>query len=308
MNASADGRSRSAARSVEPGSAEFLARACHEAADRVAEARRREPLEDLRARALGTPAPAPFGAALTGGVIAEVKRASPSRGVIAADRDANAQARAYLAGGAAAVSVLTEPRHFLGSLVDLHTVASAVRLPVLRKDFVVDAYQVVEARAAGAAAVLLLVAALDHGPLVDLLHVAREVGVEALIETHDADDIARATAAIAEVTWDRAPVVGVNARDLRRLSVDRARVTDLIDLVPDDAVVVAESGVSGPADVAAYVQAGADAVLVGEHLMRADDPEVATHALATAARAAHRARPARAVRSARDTPAMPDPS
>lgn len=292
-------RSRSDARSAEPGFADFVARACGEAADRVAAAKRREPYETLRARAAQTPAPPAFGVALKGGIIAEVKRASPSRGVIATDVDAAAQARAYVAGGAAAVSVLTEPRHFHGAIGDLRAVAATVGVPVLRKDFVVDAYQVVEARAAGAAAILLLVAALDDGQLLDLLHAAAEMGIEALIETHTADEIARARAVIAQVRWERTPVVGINARDLRRLAVDRSRFAELVDAVPDHAVIVAESGVAGPADVQAYIGVGADAVLVGEHLMRAADPQAATRELATAAHAAHAGR----------TPAAPfDPS
>jgi indole-3-glycerol phosphate synthase len=263
----------------------FLARACAEAEDRVATAARTEPLGALRARAASVPPPPPFGAALGGGIIAEVKRASPSRGVIAADRDAVAQARAYVDGGAAAISVLTEPVHFLGSLDDLAAVAAAVPAPVLRKDFVVDPYQLYEARAAGAAAALLLVAALDDARLAALLDVAADAGVEPLIEAHDADEVARAADVIAARAGELAAVVGINARDLRRLSVDRSRFADLVGGLPDGVVVVAESGVAAPADVRAYRRAGADAVLVGEHLMRADDPVTATRALVTAARA-----------------------
>lgn len=299
MNESSVRRRWSDPRAAEPGSAEFLARACREAVDRVAAARRGEPLEALRARAGQTAAPPAFGAALAGGIIAEVKRASPSRGVIAADRDAAAQARAYAAGGAAAISVLTEPRHFHGHLDDLRAVTATVDIPVLRKDFVVDVYQVVEARAAGAAATLLMVAALSDGHLVDLLQAVAEAGIEALIETHTADEVARAHAAIAQVRWDRPPVVGINARDLRRLSVDRSRFAGLVGGLPDHAVVVAESGVSGPADVEAYLRAGADAVLVGEHLMRARDPEAATRDLVIAARR---------VQATSQPSTLPDPS
>ena len=267
----------------------FLARVCAEAAERVATSARTEPLAALRDRAVATPSPPSFGAALGGGIIAEVKRASPSRGVIAAGRDAVAQARAYVDGGAAAISVLTEPAHFHGSLDDLAAVAAAVRVPVLRKDFVVDPYQLYEARAAGAAAALLLVAALEQARLLELVHATADAGVEALIETHDADEVARAADVVAEVGGDHAAVVGVNARDLRRLSVDRSRFAALVDGLPHGIVIVAESGVTGPDDVAAYRRAGADAVLVGEHLMVADDPVAATRVLAAAAaRGAHR--------------------
>lgn len=266
----------------------FLARVCAEAVERVATSARAEPLAAVRDRAAATAPPPPFGAALDGVIIAEVKRASPSRGVIAAGRDAVAQARAYVDGGAAAISVLTEPVHFHGSLDDLAAVAAAVPVPVLRKDFVVDPYQLYEARAAGAAAALLLVAALEQARLLALVHAAADAGVEALIETHDAGEVARAAEVVAEVGGERPAVVGVNARDLRRLSVDRSRFAALVKGLPDGVVVVAESGVTVPDDVVAYRRAGADAVLVGEHLMVADDPAAATRALADAARGAHR--------------------
>ena len=272
---------------------EFLARVCAEAVARVRAARDVEPFDALRARALATPPPPAFGPALAGGrIIAEVKRASPSRGAIAPGCDAPAQAMAYAAGGAAAVSVLTEPEHFGGHLDDLAGTAAAVDVPVLRKDFVVDPYQLYEARAAGAAAALLLVAALGQPQLETLLGTARDAGIEVLVETHDVGEARRATAALAAVppASGRPPVVGVNARDLRRLAVDRAVFSAVVDAVPPGAVVVAESGVTGPADVARYVAGGADAVLVGEHLMRAVDPASATRALATAASTAARDR------------------
>jgi indole-3-glycerol phosphate synthase len=256
--------------------------------ERVAASARTEPLAALRARAAATPAPPSFGVALGGGIIAEVKRASPSRGVIAAGRDAVAQARAYVDGGAAAISVLTEPAHFHGSLDDLAAVAAAVPVPVLRKDFVVDPYQLYEARAVGAASALLLVAALEQARLRELVHAAADAGLEALIEAHDADEVARAAAVVAEVAGECSVVVGINARDLRRLSVDRSRFAALVDGLPDGVLIVAESGVTGPDDVVAYRRAGADAVLVGEHLMVADDPATATRALVAAARGAGR--------------------
>lgn len=266
---------------------EFLAHVCAEAEARVAMAVRCEPFEALRARATALPEPPPFGAALRGGhIIAEVKRASPSRGRIVESCDALERARQYEAGGAAAVSVLTEPEHFRGSLADLQQVAAGVTLPVLRKDFIVDPYQLFEARAAGAAAALLLVGALEHTQLVRLLLTAQEAGVEPLIETHSTAEVDRAVAALAVVPHNgRPPVIGVNARDLRRLSVDPEVFASAVGAVPDGAIVVAESGVHDPTDVEQYVRLGADAVLVGEYLMRAADPSFATAGLAAAARA-----------------------
>lgn len=262
----------------------FLAQVCAEAVQRVATSARLEPLAALRERAAAAPTPPPFAAVLGGGVIAEVKRASPSRGVIAAGRDAVAQARAYVDGGAAAISVLTEPVHFHGTLDDLACVAAAVPVPVLRKDFVVDPYQLYEARAAGAAAALLLVAALEQARLLELAHAADDAGVEVLVEAHDPDEVARAADLAADIGDGRVLVIGVNARDLRRLSVDRSRFAALVGGLPRGVVIVAESGVTRVDDVVAYRRAGADAVLVGEHLMVADDPAAATRALVDAAR------------------------
>lgn len=266
---------------------EFLAQVCAEAEARVAVAVRSEPFEALRARATTLPEPPPFGAALRGGsIIAEVKRASPSRGRIVESCDALERARQFEAGGAAAVSVLTEPEHFRGSLADLQQVAAGVTLPVLRKDFIIDPYQLFEARAAGAAAALLLVGALEHTQLVQLLLTAQEAGVEPLIEIHGTAEVDRAVAALAVVPHNgRPPVIGVNARDLRRLSVDPEVFASTVGAVPDGAIVVAESGVHDPTDVEQYVRLGADAVLVGEYLMRAADPSSATAGLAAAARA-----------------------
>lgn len=263
----------------------FLAQVCAQAVTRVATARRQESFDALRARAAAMGSPPEFGVALRGGrIVAEVKRASPSRGVIVDDCDAAAQAGAYVAGGAAAVSVLTEPEHFHGDLGDLRSVAATVAVPVLRKDFVVDPYQVFEARAAGAAAALLLVAALEQQQLVSLLAAVRDAGIEALIETHDVAEAERAAAALSALPrGDRAPVVGVNARDLRRLAVDRGVFAAVVGALPPGVVVVAESGVEGPADVERYISDGADAVLVGEHLMRAEDPAAATRTLVDAA-------------------------
>ena len=248
---------------------------------RVADARRAVSLEPLRERALATPAPPSFRDALAGdgvAVIAEVKRASPSRGDLAPDLDATTQARAYRDGGAAAVSVLTEPSRFKGSLDDLAAVAR-LGVPALRKDFVVDPYQVYEARAAGAAAVLLIVAALDDDTLSMLAATAREARIDALVEVHDEAELARAMAV-------GAAVVGVNARDLRTFEVHRDAFARLRPAIGEGTLAVAESGIRGPDDLRAAADRGADAVLVGESLVTAADPQAAVATLVAAARAA----------------------
>jgi indole-3-glycerol phosphate synthase len=234
---------------------------------RVRDASEREPLAALRERAGQAPGGPSLRDALSApgvGVIAEIKRASPSKGVLAAELSAPMQARAYADGGAAAVSVLTEPDRFHGSLADLADVA-ALGLPALRKDFLVDPYQVWEARAAGAAAVLLIVAALDEPQLALLHDEARAAGLDALVEVHDEAEVAVANRI-------GATIVGVNARDLRTFEVDREAFTRLRPQLPDDALAVAESGVRGPDDVRVAAAQGADAVLVGEALVVAEDP------------------------------------
>jgi indole-3-glycerol phosphate synthase len=201
-------------------------------------------------------------------VIAEVKRRSPSKGALADIPDPAALAQRYAAGGAAAVSVLTEQRRFGGSLDDLRAVRAAVDVPVLRKDFVVDAYQLLEARAAGADMVLLIVAALDDEMLARLHDESRELGLTVLVEVHDEAELERALALGAEL-------IGVNARDLTTLAVDGETFGRLAPHVPEDRVLVAESGISSPQDVKRYVGEGARAVLVGEALVRQPDPTLA---------------------------------
>lgn len=270
---------------------DFLARACAEAAERVREAERLVGARELRARALAQPAPPPLTDALTASagvaLIAEVKRASPSRGHLAWIPDPAAHALAYTEGGAAAVSVLTEPAHFHGTLGDLAAVSAAVRVPVLRKDFVVDAYQLWEARAAGASAVLLIVAALDDEAVAGLTALAWDAGLDVLVEVHDRDEALRTGDALANAAeraaQPRAGVVGVNARDLATLALDPDRFAACIDALPDDAIAVAESGIATPEDVARAADAGADAVLVGEHLATAVDPAAAVRSLVAAA-------------------------
>jgi indole-3-glycerol phosphate synthase len=205
-------------------------------------------------------------------VIAEVKRRSPSKGDLADIPDPAALAVEYAAGGAAAISVLTEQRRFGGSLADLRAVRAAVDVPLLRKDFIVTSYQLVEARAAGADLALLIVAALDDELLRRLHDEARELGLTVLVEVHDEAETERAVALGAEL-------VGINARNLKTLEVDDATFGRLAPQVPGDRVLVAESGISGPTDVKRFVAEGAHAVLVGEALVRDGTPREAVAAM-----------------------------
>ena len=206
------------------------------------------------------------------GVIAEVKRASPSKGALAQITDPAALAQQYAEGGATAISVLTEQRRFNGSLADLDAVRARVDIPVLRKDFMVDAYQIDEARAHGADIVLLIVAALDDALLRDLYQQARDLGMTVLVEVHDEAEAERAVHLGARV-------IGVNSRNLKTLDVDPGVFARLAPMIPDDVIKVAESGITGPADVARYQQLGARAVLVGEALVRSGDPRSAVSTL-----------------------------
>jgi indole-3-glycerol phosphate synthase len=205
-------------------------------------------------------------------VIAEVKRKSPSKGALADIPEPAELARAYARGGAAAISVLTEPRRFGGSLADLVAVRAAVDTPLLRKDFIVSDYQLVEARVAGADLALLIVAALADDELRRLHDTARELGLTVLVEIHDEAEAERAVGLGAEL-------IGVNARNLKTLQVDDQVFGRLAGQLPDDAVLVAESGISGPADVARFAAEGARVVLVGEALVKDGDPEGAVRAL-----------------------------
>lgn len=208
-------------------------------------------------------------------LIAEVKRASPSKGALAPIADPAALAAEYQAGGATAVSVLTERRRFGGSLDDLDAVRKAVRIPVLRKDFMVEDYQLFEARAHGADLILLIVASLSQDDLVRMQGLARELGMTALVEVHDEDETRRAVDA-------GASVIGVNARNLKTLAIDPGTFGRLAPLVPDTSVKVAESGIGGAEDAARFAREGADAVLVGEALVRGSDPRRAAHDLIAA--------------------------
>jgi indole-3-glycerol phosphate synthase len=244
----------------------------------LAERQSRVSLEHLKDQARRAQSPLDALAALKSEgvtVIAEVKRASPSRGSMASIDDPAALAGDYEAGGARVISVLTEHRRFGGSLEDLASVRRAVQIPVLRKDFVVSAYQLWEARAYGADVVLLIVAALEQPALVSLVERALSIGLLPLVEVHAEDEVARAVDA-------GATVIGVNARNLATLEVDRSIFSRLAPRIPEGIVKIAESGVRGPHDLLAYAAAGADAVLVGESLVTGKDPRSAVADLVTA--------------------------
>ena len=208
-------------------------------------------------------------------IISEVKRSSPSKVALAAIPDPAALASTYEAGGASVISVLTEQRRFNGSLADLDAVRAAVDIPILRKDFIVTPYQIHEARAHGADLVLLIVAALEQNVLVSLLERTRSLGMEALVETHSRLEALRAMEA-------GASIIGVNARNLKTLEVDRSTVEQVIDVIPQDIVAVAESGVANAHDVFEYAKWGADAVLVGEALVTSGDPRASIQDMVSA--------------------------
>lgn len=233
-------------------------------------------LAPLVAEARAQSLPRGFAAALRAAegvaVIAEVKRRSPSKGDLAAGLDPAALAGAYERGGATCLSVLTDAEFFGGSPDDLRAARAATRLPVLRKDFTVSPADVCDARIMGADAVLLIAAALDDDELTDLHTLALDIGLDALVEVHDEAELERAVAAGAHL-------VGVNQRDLVTFEVDHERATRVGAAIPATAVRVAESGIRGRDDVAALAAAGFDAVLVGELLVTADDPEAAVAAL-----------------------------
>ena len=213
------------------------------------------------------------------GVIAEIKRRSPSAGTLRAEIDVAELAAAYQAGGASGLSVLTDAPHFDGSLDDLATARAACSLPILRKDFIVDPYQLHEALAAGADAVLLIVAALTQQELSDLRGTATALGLEALVEVHDARELDAALAAGADL-------IGVNNRDLRDFTIDVQRTFALMDAMPAGVTVVSESGIGSPAQLRALQAAGVAAALIGESLVRAANPGAALRQLLAAASSA----------------------
>ena len=235
-------------------------------------------LDEVKAAAAAAPRALDAFAALREpgvGVIAEVKRRSPSKGDIAEITDPAALAAEYQSGGARIISVLTEQRRFGGSLADLDSVRAAVRIPVLRKDFVVSSYQVHEARAHGADVVLLIVAALEQNALIGLRERVESLGMTAIVEVHDEDEASRALDAGARV-------IGVNARNLKTLDVDRSVFERIAPGLPSGIVKIAESGVRDAHDLITYAAAGADAVLVGEGLVTSGNPRQAVADLVTA--------------------------
>lgn len=252
-----------------------LTRAAFERADVV-----RNQLADLQARAAAMPDAKAFATALCGEhirVIAEIKRASPSKGAIAPALDARAQAERYVRGGAAAISVLTEPSRFGGALDDLSAVSAAVDVPVIRKDFIVAPVQIWEARAAGASAVLLIARALDPNLLPELMACATDARIGVLVEIRDEQELHRALAI-------GATVIGVNNRNLETLVIDPETAPRLIPHIPAGCVAVAESGMTTVDDVRPAAAAGADAILVGSAISAAADPAAAVASLASLTR------------------------
>ena len=236
----------------------------------LARRKRATPAADLEARLGPRRRGRPFSEALIDegiSLIAEMKRASPSRGPIRPGASVAEIVGAYQTAGARAVSVLTEPAHFGGSIDDLAEARAACDLPLLRKDFLIDPYQVLEARAAGADAVLLIVAALGPERLAEMMGAASDLGMDSLVEVHDEDEVAAAVEAGAEL-------LGINNRDLHSLEIDLGTTFRLLADVPAGTVVVAESGITARGHVAELEDAGVDAILVGEALMRADDPSL----------------------------------
>ncbi|MFD1105627.1 indole-3-glycerol phosphate synthase TrpC [Sphingobium olei] len=239
-------------------------------------------MADLQARAAGQTPPRGFrraldAAATTGfGLIAEVKKASPSKGLIRPDFDPPAHAAAYEAGGAACLSVLTDQPYFQGHDDYLVAARAACSLPVLRKDFLVDPWQVLESRALGADAILIIVAALDDGQMREIEDAAHGLGMDALIEVHDDAELERALSL-------RSRLIGVNNRDLRDFTVDFARTYELVGKAPEGCTFVAESGLAGHSDLTAMADHGVRCFLVGETLMRQADVEAATRTLLTGA-------------------------
>jgi indole-3-glycerol phosphate synthase len=251
---------------------DILVRILDRKREEISERSARTPLAALRDYADAAPAVRPFLGALEArilrgepAVIAEIKKASPSKGLLRADFDPEAIARSYEAGGAACLSVLTDHDFFQGAESYLEDARAACSLPVLRKDFILDAYQVWEARVMGADCILLIVSVLDDATLVELTALAHELGMNVLVEVHDADELARALRL-------ETRLIGINNRNLRTFETTLDTTLGLLDRIPDDRLVVTESAIHTAADVRLMREHGVHAFLVGEAFMRADDP------------------------------------
>jgi indole-3-glycerol phosphate synthase len=238
--------------------------------EELAETKRRHPFADVKARVAGAEPVRGFGKALTSedgiSLIAEVKKASPSKGVIRTDFDPVAIAGTYEKSGASCISVLTEQKYFQGKLEYLGAIRKIVRIPLLRKDFIVDEYQIHEARAAGADAILLIAACLDKGQLEDYIGIAQQLGLDVLVESHTYRELDKSLLA-------GAMLVGINNRDLMTFTVSLQTTLDLVKDIPDDRTIVSESGIKTREDVMNLQKAGVDAILVGESLVREKDIE-----------------------------------
>ncbi|MDA8231726.1 MAG: indole-3-glycerol phosphate synthase TrpC [Magnetospirillum sp.] len=270
--------------------ATVLDRICAEKRREVAEHKTRRPIQELLKRAKDQAPPRGFAAALRRdaaargiALITEIKKASPSAGIIRPNFDPAALARAYQRGGSTCLSVLTDQRFFQGSEADLGAARAACELPVLRKDFMVDPYQIVEARALGADCVLLIAASLTDAEMAQMEEIALGYEMDVLVEVHDEAELDRALKL-------KTPLVGVNNRNLKTMKTDLATTERLAPLVPAERILIAESGIDGPVDIKRLADAGAKGFLIGESLMRRPDVELATRVLLTGFAAASQAR------------------